>query len=510
MTNTLPVFISTVEAPSSFHLETCRVPRLMCSQVPEGARPGLLERLVFSELIQTALEQYEMHGLSPALVRPPAVEAPGTPLAEVAHLQAFLCDYAFQRLHFLKQVLFPRADVSSEDLIWSLCHQHLVSEGHACPNCVEEEPAGQYPPVGAAFRFDSLYQEMSDPEEPDAVRDMAIPLNERPAPPASPADPFDDESSSQSNEVPLLEPVAFREFLTTVGADDARFSYIQTLRNRRKMPLAYAPDDIALSSLQDSCPNFTEVLAYVRRQAHMCRAGGIPFRVPPLLLLGPPGVGKTHFARALSDALTLDFKLIPVNAMSAGFTLTGMHRTWQRATPGLVSKTLLEARHGNALMLLDEIEKSERTGPHGSPVDSLYQLLEPETSRTFKDEFFDLPMDASHLVWIATANSTDTMPDALLSRFKTFQLRPLTPQETLHVAEKLLLNLLATYRLSFDSTLCPDCAKALQSFSPRDLRMVLADAVGHALFDGRSKLTPCDLRNASTSLQTRTPIGFAT
>jgi ATP-dependent Lon protease len=114
----------------------------------------------------------------------------------------------------------------------------------------------------------------------------------------------------------------------------------------------------------------------------------------PILLLGGPGVGKTHFAKRLARIMQTDCELISMNALSAGFVITGSSASWRGAKCGKVAERLVRGQFANPVMVLDEVEKA--TGSSQSdPLAALYQLLEPETSCAFRDEFIDVDIDAS-------------------------------------------------------------------------------------------------------------------
>lgn len=493
------IFVSNSENPSSFHKEDSWVPAPIRTLISSADEPGQLERFVFSVLVQDALDALEQKGEVLELCPFPLFNE-ASPPKSVIRLEAYLDEYVFQRLHFVKQAMFPNHKVGTDEFVWSLCQSRLRAAGLAP---VEQLPATvakkteRRAPVSQDFQFSNLYREVYEAETAkDAVSHVA-----EPGPHQTP-----DEDRSQ---LCLVPAVSLRKLLSEVSSEDPRFAYLGQMSSRKMVPLAMSPDAGKLSALRRDCPNFEPVLEFVERHACLCESGQVPFTMPPLLLLGPPGVGKTYFARMFGRTLGVDFKFIPMNSVSAGFTLTGMHRTWQKATPGLVVKTLLDSHYGNPLLMLDEIDKSTTNGQHGNPVDALYQLLEPETSESFVDEFFDVPVNASKVVWVATANDASSLPEPLLSRFKVFALPALAPAQALFVATRVLREICQRYRLEFSDNLDQACAKKLGSLSARDLRILLLDAVGNALREGRHFLSEKDLDTALSSGSTRKAgIGF--
>lgn len=142
------------------------------------------------------------------------------------------------------------------------------------------------------------------------------------------------------------------------------------------------------------------------------------FLITPMLFLGAPGIGKTALANALSKTLGVPFK--KCKGSEPSFYLTGSHRTWRQAAPGKVIEQLISHDSASPLFFVDELEKK---GDQQFPIsNALLDLLEPENARNFKDEFFDTTFNASHVIWILAANTTDDLPDSLLSRLNIFEI----------------------------------------------------------------------------------------
>ncbi|HZW11948.1 MAG TPA: AAA family ATPase [Noviherbaspirillum sp.] len=250
----------------------------------------------------------------------------------------------------------------------------------------------------------------------------------------------------------------------------------------------------ALKPLYEDCPNFDEVLDDLTRYLGLSIAGGAGFNVMPILLLGDPGVGKTHFGKRLAAVLGTEFEFISMNALSAGFVITGSSSTWKGAKCGKVAERLVRGKFANPIVLLDEVEKA--TGSTQSdPMAALYQLLEPETSRAFHDEFIDIDLDASHVFWVLTANSLEGIPPALLSRMAIYEVPAPTPDQAAGIAKNVYLGLLRELKLqNMDENLSDGVLDKLTAVSPREMRKALLDGLGFAVAAGRSELVPEDLR----------------
>lgn len=250
----------------------------------------------------------------------------------------------------------------------------------------------------------------------------------------------------------------------------------------------------ALDTLYDDCPNFHEVLDDLSRYLGLALAGGSGINVMPLLLLGDPGVGKTHFGKRLADTVGTEFEFISMNALSAGFVITGSSATWKGAKCGKVAERLVRGNFANPVVLLDEVEKA--TGSTQSdPLAALYQLLEPETSKNFRDEFIDVEIDASQIFWVMTANSTDGIPSPLLNRMAVYEIPAPTPEQAAAIAQRIYDGLRRELKLSqFDDKLGQAVQDKLASISPRDMRKTLLDALGYAVAAGRSAVQVDDIR----------------
>ncbi|MGZ5201190.1 MAG: AAA family ATPase [Telluria sp.] len=262
----------------------------------------------------------------------------------------------------------------------------------------------------------------------------------------------------------------------------------------------------ALLPLFEECPNFDEVLDDLARYLRLAHAGDKGFNVMPILLLGGPGVGKTHFAKRLAKVMQTDCELISMNTLSAGFVITGSSASWRGAKCGKVAERLVRGQFANPVVVLDEVEKA--TGSSQSdPLAALYQLLEPETATAFRDEFIDVEIDASQIFWVLTANSLDAIPKPLLNRMAVYEVPAPTPEQAAAIAQRMYRSLLRELNLQgFEDALADAVLDKLAPVSPRDLRKTLIDALGYAVAGGREHIELEDVRIKSTPGRSR--IGF--
>src|SRR5256714_7679129 len=176
-----------------------------------------------------------------------------------------------------------------------------------------------------------------------------------------------------------------------------------------------------MQRLFEELPNFTAVLEDIRRHLALCVDSNDSIELPPMLLLGEPGIGKTHFARHLAELLGTGYGFVPMSSLTAGWVLSGASSQWKNAKPGKVFDTFLNGDYANPVIVVDELDKTTADGQY-DPLGALYELLEMETATRFVDEFVELPIDASGAVWLATANDAARIPEPLLSRLAVYQI----------------------------------------------------------------------------------------
>jgi ATP-dependent Lon protease len=263
----------------------------------------------------------------------------------------------------------------------------------------------------------------------------------------------------------------------------------------------------AMDALFDELPNFGGVLEDIRKQLALCIDSNDPIELPPMLLLGEPGIGKTHFARRVAQLFGTGFGLVPMSSLTAGWILSGASSQWKNAKPGKVFETFLNGDYANPVMVIDEIDKTSAEG-HYDPLGALYSLLETDTAMRFVDEFVELPIDASGATWLATANDAARIPEPILNRMNVYEIDPPDADGAARIAASIYRELRGAHDWGkrFPEELSGAVIEKLSTLSPREMRRAVQSAFGNAKIAGRSELTPEDILDGRGAKKQR--IGF--
>lgn len=272
----------------------------------------------------------------------------------------------------------------------------------------------------------------------------------------------------------------------------------------------------AIQVLADQASNCREFLTLVLAQIHLHQYTGqrSPLRLLPTLLVGPPGVGKTFVVERLARTLNMPYERISLSNATEGFVLSGCPQGYGTSTPGEVAQKLSLSPVINPIVILDELDKAAYQRTDRATVEgALLSLLEPETATHFEDACLRVPLDASHVTWIATANSTASIPEPILSRFQIIQIDPLPDSERVRFLERTAGQILRQHGLGnrqwqFDSA----ATDRLACLSVRAMRNALSLLLAKHLLDSPDAhqwiTTDVALKGVVPSLERRRAIGF--
>ncbi|MDM0085656.1 AAA family ATPase [Variovorax sp. J31P179] len=245
-----------------------------------------------------------------------------------------------------------------------------------------------------------------------------------------------------------------------------------------------------LERLAAEMPNFSPVVGAIQRTMALADLSGRPATPQPILLLGAPGVGKTHFTHRLAEVLQTTVHRQPFDNPQSNSALRGSERHWANSAVGALWELVVLGKKANPVVLLDELDKGALGGNNYRPVDALLTLLEPITASKVKDVSVDFEFDASHVVYVATANNADRISEPVRSRFLEFVIEEPDIDGRLVLAHSIFeatierLVPLKEVRMAFarptDLQVC-----RLAWMTPRQIRMAIERALGAAAYEGR-------------------------
>ena len=254
----------------------------------------------------------------------------------------------------------------------------------------------------------------------------------------------------------------------------------------RRVGLARSID--AVLALQNSHPHFLEVIQFVADRIAMQKLSRRPVRLPPMMLFGPPGVGKTHFCEALASVLHVPVRRHPMDQAETSSALLGSDLSWGNTRFGLVFELLALGDHANPVVILDELDKAGRTysssGSLTSPTSVLHSLLEPVSALRVRDISVDIELDASLITWIATANYPWLVAPTLRSRMKEFLINMPTAEQSLLVATSVVAQAIRDSGINWSEVPDRRFIAAVAHLSAREIYQATATAAATSVRRG--------------------------
>jgi ATP-dependent Lon protease len=292
------------------------------------------------------------------------------------------------------------------------------------------------------------------------------------------------------------------------GANEALKATYEKMLKAGGTRLTVKPAGVpAMAGLYDQLPNFTEVLDDVKKQIALCASSADALELQPMLLLGEPGIGKTHFAKRLAELIATGYGFVSMSSMTAGWILSGSSSQWKNSKPGKVFETFLHGKYANPLMLVDELDKASGDA-HYDPLGALYALLEHDTARAFIDEFVEIPIDASSVLWVATANAAARIPEPILNRMNVYEIEPPDHDGAVRIAQSIYAEIRDSHDwgAQFPEQPAASVLERLAAITPREMRRTILGAFGNAKLAGRGEIELADIQDSRAGRKSR--IGF--
>lgn len=266
---------------------------------------------------------------------------------------------------------------------------------------------------------------------------------------------------------------------------------------------------VAIDHLAERAPNLSTFFRELARPCALSIATRTSLKVDPILLVGPPGVGKTWAVKGLSAALQTEARFIAAESMSdLKSSLCGLAPFWSRARKGLVASTLLEGTVTSPIIVLDEVDKvRDLTGTANAGttgIDVLHGLLEPENASDFRDEFLDIRLRADRIIWILTANDISAIPAPLLDRVMIVRVDAPDPEAARTIIRAMFEAAAAEFGDAFDNRLPSVAVEALCELNPRRIKRAIRRSFSIAAVAGRSWVSIEDVKTAVSELRDTT------
>ena len=250
-----------------------------------------------------------------------------------------------------------------------------------------------------------------------------------------------------------------------------------------------------LGRLAKEALNAARAVEVVRSAAVLSRHGRQPLQVPPLVLVGPPGTGKSRLASKLAACLQTSSSTIVGSSIQDTGPLTGYSSAWKGAGPGIVAKSLLACPTASPLIVIDEAEKISSCDRRDHPLDTLLAAMEPSTASRFKDNYYDVPMRAEYVVYVIITNSLAGLSQPLLDRCVVVDVPELSGDARRRALEELVADTVLDHGVA-PADLDDESLAVLDGIGLRRAKAVVMSALAGAFEAGRDWPSAGDFRTA--------------
>jgi ATP-dependent Lon protease len=266
--------------------------------------------------------------------------------------------------------------------------------------------------------------------------------------------------------------------------------------------------------LKQSSPHFSEFIDVVARAVILSHVTEAPLRLPAILLLGSPGIGKTYIAKQIARALGTNVHQIAVN-MTDAFRLRGLNTAWRGARTGKIATALLESSTASPIILLDEFDKPAPIHRDENPLDIFHSLFEEENAKAFVDDYLEISLRADKIIWIASANDISAIAPSIVDRLLVLRIPNPSDDHLLAIIDNIYAVANGRHGSKFEAKLCDDIRGQLTKYNPRRISRLLDLSFARAAIDGRLALNLADivetehlLRSGAESLWSGEAVGF--
>ena len=247
----------------------------------------------------------------------------------------------------------------------------------------------------------------------------------------------------------------------------------------------------SLDILQDQHPNFSEVIVFIRNKLLLAEKTNSFLKIPPILLCGNAGVGKTHFSKSLASALNTSIHRLAFDGPISSSALIGMDRQWGNTRAGLLFNAIVLGRHANPVFVLDELDKA-RASRQDDPLAPLHTLWESGTAGEIKDLSTEVVFDASLVTWVATANNPLLISPTLRSRLREFWIAMPEASDAIKITRYVAASVIENSAPLGFSLISDRLSVLLAHLTPREVVKAVGDAVACAVANGRMEVTKSD------------------